>query len=229
MDLFKTLIFTSLLHFLFMSCTNEKKTTPRNHDEKSKSDIHNIKELDLQHRDSLSLSLDTAEEITPYNFHENFSIHDKKNNESHNINLLSWGNVEMPNLVILLSDDNNLKRSHIVKLEGKLAKHWIRDLNRDGDPELILFSMYSENNTGNLKILEFDDQLGMKIFQLREVEITEHQGYQGHDNFVLHHDTIKRTFPKYLPRDPKCCPTGKIQSINYLWGMNDYFELIDKQ
>ncbi len=184
----------------------------------------------LEHRDSLSISLDTASDIKPYNFHEKFTIHGVHTTENQTIDLLLWGNVNMPELIILLSNDKDFKRSHIVKLGGKLAKHWVKDLNRDGNPELVLFSVVDGNNNyGDLKIVEFDDKLGMKVFQLRYIEPTEHADYKGHDNFILHGDTIRRIFPIFLPNDDNCCPTGGNESIDYLWEIEDYFELIDKR
>ena len=226
---FLSLLFTSILFILIQSCT-EESIPLEDHADDCSCNLHNMEQEDLEHRDSLSLSLDTLKDIAPYNFHEVFSIHGSHSTKNHTIDLLSFGNVNMPDLIILLSNDKDLKRTHIVRLAGKLAQHWVKDLNRDGNPELILFSVASNSNSyGDLKILEFDEKLGMKIFQLKYIELTEHEGYMGHDNFIIHGDTIKRTFPKFLPNDSKCCPTGGDEAIDYLWEIEDYFELIDQR
>lgn len=217
----KSFVILSNIIFLIMGCNNKEQL-------KGVSSLNNnIAEYDLKNRDSLSKSLEFAEGIKPYKFNETFTLHGKHLTEKHKIELLSWGNVDMPDLIILLSNDQESKRSHIVRLEGKLARHWVKDLNRDGNPELILFSNSGgSGNYGSLIILEFDTTLSMKTYKLSDVDISENKQYMGHDNFEIHGDTIKRTFPKYLPNEPNCCPTGGYDSIEYVWEIENFFELM---
>jgi len=229
MKTFLSLISVIIFGLQLSSCT-EVEHPLEQHADDCTCKLHNMEQEDLDHRDALSKSLDTLKDITPYNFHEIFTIHGSHDTENHTIDLVSWGNIDMPELIIILSNDKDHKRSHIVKLVGKLSQHWVRDLNRDGNPELVLFSASEESNHyGDLKILEFDENLGMKTFQLKYIELTEHNGYMGHDNFILHGDTIKRTFPRFLPGDDICCPTGGREAIDYLWEIEDYFELIEQK
>ena len=105
-----------------------------------------------------------------------------------------------------------------IELDGQVVNAEIEDLNLDGFPEVLLYTIsagsgsygnvigYSVNNGKSISQIYFPD-----LFDNKEAS----SGYMGHDEFAIIETTLVRRFPVYKDRDTNNNPTGGFRQIGY--------------
>jgi len=105
-----------------------------------------------------------------------------------------------------------------IELDGQVVNAEIEDLNLDGFPEILLYTIsagsgsygnvigYSVNNGKSISQIYFPD-----LFDNKEAS----SGYMGHDEFAIIETTLVRRFPVYKDGDTNNNPTGGFRQIGY--------------
>ena len=105
-----------------------------------------------------------------------------------------------------------------IELDGQVVNAEIEDLNLDGFPEVLLYTIsagsgsygnvigYSVNNGKSISQIYFPD-----LFDNKEPS----SGYMGHDEFAIIETTLVRRFPVYKDGDTNNNPTGGFRQIGY--------------
>lgn len=105
-----------------------------------------------------------------------------------------------------------------IELDGQVVNAEIEDLNSDGFPEILLYTIsagsgsygnvigYSVNNGKSISQIYFPD-----LFDNKEAS----SGYMGHDEFAIIETTLVRRFPVYKDGDTNNNPTGGFRQIGY--------------
>jgi len=101
------------------------------------------------------------------------------------------------------------------EISGELRGAWVADLDRDRNPEIIVWVRgHGSGGYGDYELFEIE---GEKIHNAQFPSLSESQreGYRGHDQLTTSPSNIIRKFQKYKPNDPNCCPTGEVMEITY--------------
>ncbi|MGB5244589.1 MAG: PliI family lysozyme inhibitor of I-type lysozyme [Lutimonas sp.] len=104
------------------------------------------------------------------------------------------------------------------EIDGAVVDAEIEDLNSDGSPEIVIYTVsagsgsygnvigYSVNNGKSMSEIYFPD-----LFDNKEAS----SGYMGHDEFAIIESTLARRFPVYKEGDTNSNPTGGTRQIEY--------------
>lgn len=101
------------------------------------------------------------------------------------------------------------------EISGELRGAWVADLDRDRNPEIIVWVRgHGSGGYGEYSLFEIK---GKKIHNVQFPTFSESQreGYRGHDQLTTSPSNIIRKFRQYQPNDPSCCPTGAVMEITY--------------
>jgi len=105
-----------------------------------------------------------------------------------------------------------------LELEGQVTNAEIEDLNSDGFPEILIYTISAGSGSyGN--VIGYSVNNGKSISQIYFPEISENNeagsGYMGHDEFAIIETTLARRFPIYKDGDTNNNPTGGTRQIEY--------------
>jgi len=105
-----------------------------------------------------------------------------------------------------------------LELEGQVTNAEIEDLNSDGFPEILIYTISAGSGSyGN--VIGYSVNNGKSISQIYFPEIFENEkasnGYMGHDEFAIIETTLARRFPVYKAGDTNNKPTGGTRQIEY--------------
>lgn len=121
-------------------------------------------------------------------------------------------------------DDVILEDTH--EISGELRRAWVTDLDRDRNPEIIVWSrIHGSGGYGEYKLLEVEGT-EVRSADFPQLSDSQREGYSGHDELTTSPSNIIRKFQKYLPGDPNCCPSGPVTEITY--GFRDGEVLIER-
>lgn len=114
-----------------------------------------------------------------------------------------------------LEIDNNLIK---IELDGEVINAEIEDLNSDGFPEILIYTISAGSGSyGN--VIGYSVNNGKSISQIYFPEITENEeaskGYMGHDEFAIVETNLVRRFPIYKEGDTNNNPTGGTRQVSY--------------
>lgn len=106
----------------------------------------------------------------------------------------------------------------ILELEGQVTNAEIEDLNSDGFPEILIYTVsIGSGSYGN--VIGYSVNNGKSISQIYFPEISENKtaeiGYMGHDEFTIIETSLARRFPIYKEGDTNNKPTGGTRQIEY--------------
>ena len=94
----------------------------------------------------------------------------------------------------------------------------IEDLDRDGFPELLIYTQSAGSGTyGN--VIGYSPNKGVSLSQIYLPELDKAspamKGYMGHDEFAIVESTLVRRFKIFEGTDTNAKPTGKMRQIEY--------------
>lgn len=104
------------------------------------------------------------------------------------------------------------------EIDGKVVNAEIEDLNSDGFPEILIYTVSAGSGSYG-KVIGYSVNNGKSISQIYFPELSENKeassGYMGHDEFALVETNLVRRFPIYNANDTNSNPTGGIRQIQY--------------
>lgn len=114
-----------------------------------------------------------------------------------------------------LSIDNRLIEMDI---DGSVVNAEIGDLNRDGFPELLIYTVSAGSGSyGN--VMGYSVNNGKSISSISFPAIADNpkanQGYMGHDEFAIVEASLVQRFQTYQTTDNNSKPTGMYRQIQY--------------
>lgn len=114
-----------------------------------------------------------------------------------------------------LSVDN---QKFVTEIEGSVENAEIEDLNADGFPEVLIYTISAGSGSyGN--VIGYSVNKGKSISQIAFPDITDNpkasQGFMGHDQFRIVESSLVQRFQVFNPNDTNNQPTGNIRQIQY--------------
>ena len=105
-----------------------------------------------------------------------------------------------------------------LEVEGQVVNAEIEDLNSDGFPEILIYTISAGSGSyGN--VIGYSVNNGKSVSQIYFPEISEDKeaskGYMGHDEFTIVETTLVRRFPIYNEGDSNSNPTGGTRQVQY--------------
>ncbi len=105
-----------------------------------------------------------------------------------------------------------------LEIEGQVVNAEIEDLNSDGFPEILIYTMSAGSGSyGN--VIGYSVNNGKSISQIYFPDLSENKkasiGYMGHDEFAIIETSLARRFPIYKVGDTNNKPTGGTRQIQY--------------
>ena len=105
-----------------------------------------------------------------------------------------------------------------LEIEGQVVNAEIEDLNSDGFPEILIYTVSAGSGSYG-DVIAYSVNNGKSISQIYFPDITENKeagmGYMGHDEFAVVETSLVRRFPVYKPGDSNSNPTGGTRQIQY--------------
>ena len=122
-----------------------------------------------------------------------------------------------------------------IKMEviGQVVNAEIEDLNSDGYPEVLIFTVSAGSGSYG-DVIGFSVNAGKSLSRIHFPEITDNseasKGYMGHDEFAIVESTLVRRYRTYENKDTNAKPTGIMRQIQYKLtkGENSSQFVIDK-
>ena len=140
----------------------------------------------------------------------------KMNNQGYRVEC-SNKNVDANNVTVIsigLPANNTIPS---FKVQGKIFKVLIDDMNDDGLPDLVMCVYGGANNEiGSIISLSYGADKNFQPIYFPDIffDAKIRDGYKGYDEFSNLTGTLLRKFPIYLPNDTDK-PTGGIRTIQY--------------
>lgn len=114
-----------------------------------------------------------------------------------------------------LEIDNSVQNQTI---EGSVVDAEVEDLNADGSPELIIYTLSDGSGSyGNVITYTVNNRKSMSMVYFPPISENEtlSKGYLGHDEFRIVENMLVQRFPIYNEGDSNANPTGGIRQISY--------------
>lgn len=150
----------------------------------------------------------------------------KFNNLKISINAKDNSKFTFPNeITIGIELKNNLIEKKLEVGDECIIDAYIKDYDKDKDPEIILYTEGGGNGGHRyLYLFEYENE---KILTKEFPKLPEdiEQYYSGRDKFEIKDKSIERTYPAYLTDDSNCCPTGGDCKIIYKYSSNHFVEV----
>lgn len=196
MNPLQTIAIALIVASTFISCKNEQEKT-------SKEQVENNEVL---------ITKETVQDAQDTTFQKSLTLQDI----SFDISATGEGSMSRLSIQPKGLELNNEKIR--LEIEGQVTNAEIEDLNSDGFPELLIYTVsagsgsygnvigYSVNNGKSVSPIYFPP-----LSQNKEAS----QGYMGHDEFAIIETTLARRFPIYKDGDTNNNPTGGTRQIAY--------------
>lgn len=176
----------------------------KNNSEKSKSE-----QDDVQKPISVNESIQEDQKIS---FQKTLSL------QNISFEIITHGEGSIRQLTIQpkgLEIDNN---TIYLKIDGQVVNAEIEDMNPDGFPELLIYTVSAGSGSyGN--VIGYSVNNGKSLSQIYFPDLSENKdafaGYMGHDEFTIVETTLVRRFPIYKDGDTNNNPTGGTRQIQY--------------
>jgi len=194
---FKEITFILFGMLIIIGCKNDS--------EKSKS-----QQDDVQKPISINDSIQEEQKIS---FQKSLSL------QNISFEIITYGKGSIRQLSIQpkgLEIDNN---TISFVLDGQVVNAEIEDMNSDGFPELLIYTVSAGSGSyGN--VIGFSANNGKSMSQIYFPDLSENKdafaGYMGHDEFAIVENSLVRRFPIYKEGDTNINPTGGTRQIQYI-------------
>lgn len=114
-----------------------------------------------------------------------------------------------------LKNDNN---QILMEIDGSVSNAEIDDLNADGYPELLIYTVSAGSGSyGNVIGYSVNEGKSMSAIYFPSVadNPSANNGYMGHDEFAIGESTLIQRFKIYNEGDNNSNPTGKTRQVQY--------------
>lgn len=114
-----------------------------------------------------------------------------------------------------LKNDNN---QILMEIDGSVRNAEIDDLNADGFPELLIYTVSAGSGSyGNVIGYSVNEGKSMSAIYFPSVadNPSANKGYMGHDEFVIKESALIQRFKIYNEGDNNSNPTGKTRQVQY--------------
>lgn len=105
-----------------------------------------------------------------------------------------------------------------IEIDGTIVNAEIEDLNSDGYPELLIYTVSAGSGSYG-DIIGYSVNNGKSISSIYFPEVSENPkvniGYMGHDSFAIVATNLVQRFQLYNEGDSNAQPTGNIRQIQY--------------
>jgi hypothetical protein len=105
-----------------------------------------------------------------------------------------------------------------LELVGQVTNAEIEDLNSDGFPEILIYTV-SAGSGSHGSVIGYSVNKGKSLSQIYFPELSNNKeasiGYMGHDEFAIIETSLARKFPVYMTDDSNSKPTGGTRQIEY--------------
>lgn len=137
-------------------------------------------------------------------------------NISFDINTLWMDTIQTLTIQIegLEKNDQNID----LEIDGMVVNAEIEDLNSDGYPEILIYTVSSgSENYGNVIGYSVTNEKSISPIYFPEISQNPriNKGYMGHDNFAIVEANLNRSFQLFTKGD-SALPTGYIRQIRYV-------------
>ena len=193
----KKVIIIALIAVVAIGCENKIKTTD-----------------DTTQASKLEKSADSKDPVQSdiVVFHKTLSLQ----NISFDISSTGEGSIQQ-----LTIQTNGLKRDEqtiSVEIEGLVINAEIEDLNSDGYPEVLIYTVSAGSGSyGN--VIGYSVNGGKSISPIYFPDVSENpeagKGYMWHDEFAIVETTLVQRFQTYNEGDVNAQPTGTMREIHY--------------
>lgn len=101
------------------------------------------------------------------------------------------------------------------EIDGYLRGAWVADMDRDHNPEIILWvRMHGSGGYGSFSLYEIAEQ-NLSRHDFPALTEEQKKGYMGHDQLTTTPSNVIRRYQTYRESDPNCCPTGDVVELIY--------------
>jgi hypothetical protein len=105
-----------------------------------------------------------------------------------------------------------------LEIEGQVVNAEMEDLNGDGFPEILIYTMSAGSGSYG-SVIGYSVNNGKSVSQIYFPELSENKeasiGYMGHDEFAIEKPYLVREFPIYKEKDTNVNPTGGTRQVQY--------------
>jgi hypothetical protein len=105
-----------------------------------------------------------------------------------------------------------------LELVGQVTNAEIEDLNSDGFPEILIYTVSAGSGSYG-SVIGYSVNKGKSLSQIYFPELSNNKeasiGYMGHDEFAIIETSLARKFPIYKTDDSNSNPTGGTRQIEY--------------
>lgn len=106
----------------------------------------------------------------------------------------------------------------VMEIDGAAVNAEIGDLNADGFPEVLIYTVSAGSGSyGN--VIGYSVNQGKSMSSIYFPAIAENskanKGYMGHDTYAIVESVLTHSFPIYLDGDTNNNPSGKTRQIQY--------------
>lgn len=131
--------------------------------------------------------------------------------------ITSTGNGSTRNLTIVSTGFKGTV-DKIVSTCDPITNAEIEDLDKDGFPELLIYTQSAGSGTYG-SVIGYSPNKGVSLSQIYFPEsdkaAPEMKGYMGHDEFAIVESSLVRRFKTFEGNDTNAKPTGKMRQIEY--------------
>ena len=104
------------------------------------------------------------------------------------------------------------------EIDGAVVNAEIEDLNSDGYPELLIYTVSAGSGSYG-DVIGYSVNAGKSMSEIYFPTLADNaeanKGYMGHDEFAIVETTLSRRFKTYTEGDNNSAPTGKTRQIQY--------------
>ncbi|MDP2363052.1 MAG: C2 domain-containing protein [Ignavibacteria bacterium] len=148
------------------------------------------------------------------------------NNLKISVNAKDYSELNYANdITIGIELKNNLIEKKIEVGDECIIDAYIRDFDKDKNPEIIIYTEGGGNGGHRyIYLYEYENE---KILakELPKLPIDIEKFYSGKDKFETKDNSIERYYPAYLTDDSNCCPTGGDCKVVYEYSGNSFVEV----
>jgi len=198
----KTIIYLTIALVAMIGCNDQTETQSQNTETHSQ---------DNKPKDTTK-SQEPAIEKETYSFQKTLQF----KGISFDVNTKGSGSLRQ--LVIQPKGFEETNKNIELEIDGKVTDALVADLNADGFPELLIFTLSAGSGSyGNVVAFSANGVKSMSRVNFPPANENPklNKGYMGHDTFLINESALIQEFPIYKEGDSNSNPSGGVRRIKY--------------